>query len=48
MKSCKYIFILPFYINNDLTMKGALKAKSIFMRESCDFDCIYYSEEYLK
>ena len=29
-------------------MKGALKAKSIFMVESCDFNCMYESEEYLK
>ena len=28
-------------------MKGALKAKSIFMVESCDFNCMYESEEYL-
>ena len=29
-------------------MKGALKAKSIFMGRSCHFDCMYYKKKYLK
>lgn len=32
-----YIFVLVLYVKNESTMKGALKAKHIFMRESCNF-----------
>ena len=32
-----YIFILLLYVKNESTMKGALKAKPIFMTESCNF-----------
>ena len=33
----KNIFILLFYVKDESTIKGALKYKSIFVTESCDF-----------
>ena len=44
----KYISILLFYIKNESSMKSSLKAKFVSMRGSCDFYCMYSSEEYLK
>ena len=36
-----YIFTFLFYVKKELFMKSALNTKSILIRESCDFDCMY-------